>query len=161
MLFFFSTCERCVEIYWFRSNVKPSLNLSLFLFIAKWRINILSVWQRQLYFPSQSSLLSRSLFCTPSSLLSLPPCESGSILLFRSLLAAEKARQMWQIWSYVKIAPTRQRFSTWSISDPVSLSEPKTGLFSLLFFFFFFLFFSSPQTVFKAQALKSTLSLIQ
>lgn len=97
-----------------------------FLFLLR-RINVPNMWRRQLYLPPLPTFFSA--FLTPSIVLfpALPVSLLASCCS-APFSAAEKAWQMWQIWSYVEIAPTRQRFSTWSIPDPVALSEPQIGL---------------------------------
>lgn len=107
--------------------------------------------------PSRSSWLSLSRF-SPSP--SLPPWESGSILLFRFLLAAEKAGQMWQIWSYVKITPNHTKVFHLIDSWPSGSANPKLG-FSFLSLSLSFFGDHSQFSKNRAQALKSTLSLIQ
>lgn len=86
---------------------------------GKKRINVPSMWQRQLCFPSFSLLYSLWIFSAFSLLpfLSLA-CESLAASCCSTPFSAEKAGQMWQIWSYFEITPTKQRFSTWSIPDP-------------------------------------------
>ena len=120
-----------MDIYWIRWHLNPSPNCHLFIYLFPQGLMFLICGNGNSIFPS---------FRLPDSLHPshpLPPCESASILLFRSPLVAW---QMWQIWSYVEITPNRQRFFTWSIPDQVALSEPQIGplSFFLCFFFFFF-----------------------
>lgn len=164
--FFVKDVMRCID-WWDVSNPVPTVTCPLFisLFISVERINFPQcVAKASLFSPSFNLLYSLwiFLFSSLSCSLPLPPSESGSILLFRSLSAEEKkkAQQMWQIWSYVKITPTRQRFSLDRFLTQWLSLNPKLGSFSFLSFFFAF----HHSQFFKARrerALKSTLSLIQ
>lgn len=83
------------------------------------------MWLRHLYFTSLSlSLLLRALHPSPTPPLFLPPASRFSIQSFRSLFAGQKkpgrCDKSALTW---KSAPTRQRFSTRSIHDPVALPE--------------------------------------
>lgn len=144
-----------------RTELSPILFSSSFFF--KRRINALNMWQRQLYF--QSYLLSFGLlFFLPS-----PPGggeEGGGASCCSALFRQQKKPGRCDKSGLASKSPqTRQRFSTWSIPDPVALSEPKIGP---LFFSFFslLLFFLLRHSRFsklreRERALKSTLSLIQ